>query len=170
MLYTRAHGGYTWGMQLHATGILLIINDACLVNRGRPRFTVQVRDPMLSMALLTIAALCATACAQDTYRCNALAYAQPGFVSDRRLYPPDNHDPRVWDGMHKVAFQKSDCTWLAANFKDTGSSFVAVLFAGFTQHKVSASPSAFSTSSVSKPHDIDAEHLLDHRRTGRSLR
>lgn len=123
---------------------------------------------MMSTALLTAATLCATACAQNTYHCNALDYAQPGFVSDRRLYPPDKHDHRVWDGMHKVAFQKSDCTWLAANFKDTGSPFVAILFAGFTQHKVSASPLPFGMCLLSKPHD--AEILFDHRRTGRSLR
>ena len=100
-------------------------------------FTRQALDRMAYSAFLTLLALCTTAYAQDTYHCNALDYAQPGFRSDRRLYPPDKHDPRVWDDMHKVAFQNADCTWLAANFKDTGSSFVAILFAGFTQHKVS---------------------------------
>lgn len=94
-----------------------------------------MREDMLCVTFVTLLVLTATASAQDTYQCNALTYAQPGFRSNRRLYPPDKHDPRVWEDMHKVAFQKSDCTWLAANFKDTGSSFVALLFAGFTQHK-----------------------------------
>ena len=80
--------------------------------------------------------LCKTVDCQDSYHCEAFRYAAPGFQSNRHLFPPDKHDPRVWDGMRKVAFQKSDCSWLAANFKDTGSQFVAILFAGFTQHKV----------------------------------
>ena len=104
----------------------------------KPQYTLRVHERMVYTAFLTLLALGATASAQDTYHCNALEYAQPGFRSNRRLYPPDQHDPRVWDDMHKVSFQNSDCTWLAANFKDTGSSFVAILFAGFTQHKVCA--------------------------------
>ncbi|KAL0049112.1 hypothetical protein WJX82_006790 [Trebouxia sp. C0006] len=43
-------------------------------------------------------------------------------------------DP-VWDGMTKVGFQNAESTWLAGNFRDTGSDFVAVLFGGSIQHK-----------------------------------
>lgn len=111
--------------------VLVRIFPRACCQAGRPR----LQGSMLHAVLLTLFALCATVNAQDTYQCNALTYAQPGFVSDRRLYPPDQHEAQVWDNTHKVAFQNSDCTWLAANFRDSGSSFVAILFGGFTRHK-----------------------------------
>ena len=65
--------------------------------------------------------------------CWARPYAAPGFLSDRRLFPPVD-DP-FWDGYDKVAFQNADCTWLAGNFRDTGSDAVMILFPAFTIHK-----------------------------------
>ncbi|KAL0046150.1 hypothetical protein WJX82_004061 [Trebouxia sp. C0006] len=65
--------------------------------------------------------------------CWARPYAAPGFLSDRRLFTPVG-DP-FWDGYDKVAFQNADCTWLAGNFRDTGSDAVMILFPAFTIHK-----------------------------------
>lgn len=69
---------------------------------------------------------------QEVEDCKAAKYGLPGFRSQRSLFP--NADP-IWDGMTKVGFQSADSTWLAGNFQDTGSDFVAVLFGGSIQHK-----------------------------------
>lgn len=69
---------------------------------------------------------------QEVEDCKAAKYGLPGFRSQRSLFP--NADP-VWDGMTKVGFQNAESTWLAGNFQDTGSDFVAVLFGGSIQHK-----------------------------------
>ncbi|KAL0019247.1 hypothetical protein WJX79_010983 [Trebouxia sp. C0005] len=69
---------------------------------------------------------------QEVEDCKAAKYGLPGFRSQRSLFP--NADP-VWDGMTKVGFQNAESTWLAGNFRDTGSDFVAVLFGGSIQHK-----------------------------------
>ncbi|KAL0031621.1 hypothetical protein WJX77_010215 [Trebouxia sp. C0004] len=69
---------------------------------------------------------------QEVEDCKAAKYGLPGFRSERGLFP--NADP-VWDGMTKVGFQNAEATWIAGNFRDTGSDFVAVLFGGSIQHK-----------------------------------
>ena len=64
--------------------------------------------------------------------CNAISYGLPGFRSQMQLFPGTD---TWWEGMYKVGFQNSDGTWLAGNFRDTGSDFVAILFPGLRQHK-----------------------------------
>ena len=64
--------------------------------------------------------------------CKAASYGLPGFRSSRNLFPPKDI---LWDGVDKVAFQNVESTWLAGNFRDTGSAFVVVLFGGAIQHK-----------------------------------
>ena len=64
--------------------------------------------------------------------CKAATYGLPGFRSSRNLFPPKDI---LWDGVDKVAFQNVESTWLAGNFRDTGSAFVVVLFGGAIQHK-----------------------------------
>ena len=60
--------------------------------------------------------------------CWARPYAAPGFESDRRLFSRDS----LWDQPSKVAFHNVECTLLAANFRDTGSQAVFVLFPAAT--------------------------------------
>lgn len=79
------------------------------------------------------AVLLGTAVTHGHIGCSARQYAAPGFRSDRRLFPSAG-DP-LWDGHNKVAFQNTDCTWLAGNFRDTGSQAVMVLFSASTVHK-----------------------------------
>ena len=69
---------------------------------------------------------------QSVDDCKAVTYGYPGFRSQRSLFP--NADT-IWDHTDKVAFQSADGIWLAANFRDTGSDFVAVMFGGSIQHK-----------------------------------
>lgn len=67
-----------------------------------------------------------------TEYCKATTYGVPGFRSQRDMLPSQN---AIWDGVRKVAFQNKDGTWLAANFRDTGSEFVVVMFNAATAHK-----------------------------------
>ncbi|DBA67788.1 TPA: hypothetical protein ACH3X2_001222 [Trebouxia sp. C0005] len=67
----------------------------------------------------------------DKESCAATGFGQPGFVSSRQFFPAGSE----WDGVKKVAFQNSDCTWLAANFLDTGSEFVMILVLGIWADK-----------------------------------
>ena len=69
--------------------------------------------------------------AVDPTQCQALEYASPEYRNSRSNFPSDP----VWHGVTKVALRTADCTWLAGNFLDTGSSFVAVFFGGMTAHK-----------------------------------
>ena len=69
--------------------------------------------------------------ALPTEYCKALSYSVPGFRSPSSVLP----DKPIWDNVNKVSFQNKDGTWLAGNFKDTGSDFVVVLFGGATTHK-----------------------------------
>lgn len=84
------------------------------------------RKVFCTLVMVTPLALC-------KMDCWARPYAAPGFLSDRRLFPSVG-DP-FWDGYNKVAFQNADCTWLAGNFRDTGSDAVMILFPAFTIHK-----------------------------------
>ena len=67
-----------------------------------------------------------------TEYCKATTYGVPGFRSQRDLLPSSK---AVWDGVRKVAIQNKDGTWLAGNFRDTGSEFVVVMFNAATAHK-----------------------------------
>ena len=62
-------------------------------------------------------------------KCNAEAYGLPGF----RSQPSDERSSG--SNVYKVAFRNIDGTWLAGNFRDTGSDFVVALFLGLGAHK-----------------------------------
>ena len=64
--------------------------------------------------------------------CKATSFSQPGFVSSRSAFPQSS---KVWNGVNKVSFQNKDGTWLAGNFRDTGSDFVVAMLSGATTHK-----------------------------------
>ena len=91
------------------------------------------------MQFISSCILCALvigmAAAHGSLDCWARPYAAPGFLSDRRLFPAVG-DP-LWNGHNKVAFQNADCTWLAGNFRDTGSQAVMILYSAATIHKES---------------------------------
>ena len=67
-----------------------------------------------------------------TEYCKATSFSTPGFRSPRSIFPEHK---ALWDNVNKVSFQNKDGTWLAGNFKDTGSAFVVVMFGGATAHK-----------------------------------
>jgi len=90
------------------------------------KLLLLLRNVFCTLVMITPMALC-------KMDCWARPYAAPGFLSDRRLFPSVG-DP-FWDGYNKVAFQNADCTWLAGNFRDTGSDAVMILFPAFTIHK-----------------------------------
>jgi len=106
------------------------LNGLAAVNMARSSTIAKMlllwRNVFCTLIMVTLMALC-------KMDCWARPYAAPGFLSDRRLFPPVG-DP-FWDGYNKVAFQNADCTWLAANFRDTGSDAVMILFPAFTIHK-----------------------------------
>ena len=87
---------------------------------------------LLSALLLIGAVHGAVDKALVTEYCTAPSFGVPGFQSSRDFFP---HNNTLWDNVHKVAFRNADCTWLAGNFRDTGSDFVVVLFGGATTHK-----------------------------------
>lgn len=64
--------------------------------------------------------------------CKATSFSQPGFVSSRSAFPQSS---KVWNGVNKISFQNKDGTWLAGNFRDTGSDFVVAMLGGATTHK-----------------------------------
>lgn len=86
---------------------------------------------MRYLSLLLLLVWLAAGSADDAGQCKALEYAAPGYVHSRERFPPD----LIWNDVSSVAFPRADCTWLAANFRDTGSSFVAIFFGGYTAHK-----------------------------------
>ena len=92
---------------------------------------IRAADVICLALILLVAPLSATYVRYPTEYCSAAEFALPGFHSRRALYPADE----VWDGLKKVTFQNADCAWLAGNFRDTGSDFVAVFFPGWTMHK-----------------------------------
>ncbi len=102
-------------------------------------FAAMRQTPLATMQLVLACAICAfVACATLAHgrmECWARPYAAPGFLSDRRLFPSAAVGDPLWDGQTKVAFQNADCTWLAGNFRDTGSEAVFILFPAATIHK-----------------------------------
>ncbi|DBA67797.1 TPA: hypothetical protein ACH3X2_001199 [Trebouxia sp. C0005] len=91
----------------------------------------MVLPVQLVMLLLTSSIANGKELLLDKESCAATGFGQPGFVSSRQFFPAGSE----WDGVSKVAFQNSDCTWLAANFLDTGSEFVMILVLGLWADK-----------------------------------
>ena len=106
----------------------LVFLLAELVGCAHCEMTMWILWPLLAF-LLPIAAKEHFQRVED---CKAVTFGLPGFRSQRTLFPKKDS---LWDGMDKVAFQNADGTWLAGNFRDTGSDFVVVLFGGSIQHK-----------------------------------
>ncbi len=84
------------------------------------------------LAFVQISFAAETEHASQLEYCKAASFSQPGFVSSRSAFPQSS---KVWNGVNKVSFQNKDGTWLAGNFRDTGSDFVVAMFGGATTHK-----------------------------------
>ncbi len=84
------------------------------------------------LAFVQITSAAQTEHASQAEYCKATSFSQPGFVSSRSAFPQSS---KLWNGVNKVSFQNKDGTWLAGNFRDTGSGFVVAMLGSATTHK-----------------------------------
>ncbi len=84
------------------------------------------------LAFVRISSAAETGHASQAEYCKATSFSQPGFVSSRSAFPQSS---TFWTGVNKVSFQNKDGTWLAGNFRDTGSDFVVAMVGSATTHK-----------------------------------
>lgn len=94
--------------------------------------STRVMWRVLLVLLLAFVRISSAAETEHASHCKATSFSQPGFVSSRSAFPQSS---RLWNGVNKVSFQNKDGTWLAGNFRDTGSDFVVAMLGGATAHK-----------------------------------
>ncbi len=113
---------------LNTTGSALQTPNAMQITETRVMWQLL---PIL-LAVVRISSAAETGHASQAEYCKATSFSQPGFVSSRSAFPQPS---KVWNGVNKVSFQNKDGTWLAGNFRDTGSDFVVAMLGSATTHK-----------------------------------